>query len=61
MQVLEAPAGFLELNGEPVEQFRMGGRGALGTEVVLRLHEAAPEVLLPHSINEHAGGEGMIG
>jgi hypothetical protein len=39
----------------------MGGRDALGAEVVLRLDQAAAEVLLPDAVDRHAGGQRVAG
>ena len=59
--MFEAPAGLAKLDGQPVEQFWVGGRGALGAEVVFGFDEAASEVLLPDTVDEDAGGEWVLG
>ena len=39
----------------------MRGKRTLGAEVVLRLHQSAPEVLLPDAIDDDARGERVVG
>ena len=43
-----------EFGGQPVEQFRMRRLRALRAEIVLRLHDAAAEILLPDAIHGDA-------
>src|SRR5881397_438459 len=52
---------FDELAGQPIKQVRMCGRRTLRAEIVFRLDQAAPEVLLPKPIDCHAGGERIGG
>mgnify|MGYP000541241303 CR=1 FL=1 len=62
--MLQAPAAFGELHGQPVEQLGVRREVALVAEVVLRLHDPAAEVLLPDAVHEYPGGErvrGVIG
>ena len=53
--MLDAPAAFHELAGQPVEQFRMAWRRSLGAEVVVGLDEPASEVRLPDPVDGHPG------
>jgi len=48
-----------ELAREPLQQFRMAGALALGTESVLRLHQSVSE-LAPSNDDDDAGGEAII-
>jgi hypothetical protein len=44
-RALHVPAGFHELHGQPVEQFRVRGKGALHPEVAHRPHQPFAEKL----------------
>ena len=61
MELLEAPALGDELAGEPVEEIGMGGACAVASEVVGRVRDAGPEVVLPDAVDDDAGGEGVGG
>ena len=61
MDVLEAPTVFHQLDREPIEQFGMRRPIALHSEIVRRRHNAAAEMLLPESVNDHASGQRMVG
>ena len=50
--VLHVPAALAELDGEPVEQFRMRRPLALRAEVVDLRAEAGAEELLPEAVHE---------
>src|SRR2546423_1442928 len=54
---LHVPAAADELRGQPVEQFRMAGRFALGAKVFGGLDDSGPEILLPILVDHHARGE----
>ena len=41
---------------QPIEQFRMGWRLDAGAEIFRGRHQAGPEIGLPDSVDEHAGG-----
>ena len=60
-EFFHVPAVFAEGDSEPVEEFGMGGRGALGAEVVAGFDEAGAEELLPEAVDGDAGGEGVVG
>ena len=53
MHRLLVPAALHELHGQPVEQFGMGRRRSLGTEILTGFDDAAAEVDLPDLINPH--------
>ena len=38
----------------------MGGRNALRSKVVVRLHDALPEQVLPHAVHRHAREQGIV-
>ena len=57
---LQAPFPLDELDGQPVEQFRVGRRFALGAEVLARLDEAAAEEARPEPIHRHAAGQRVV-
>ena len=54
------PAVLDEVDGQPVQQFRMGGPGALVSEITGGLYDAASEDHLPHAVHCDAGSERMI-
>ena len=58
MERLDVPARLHELDGEPVEQLRVRRDRALRAEVLARLDDAAPEVLLPETVDEDAAVSG---
>ena len=60
MELLHRPAGLHELDGEPVEQLRVGRRLALVAEVLERAHEAAAEEGLPLAVDRDARGERVL-
>ena len=55
--MLHAPTAIPKLGGQPIEQLRVRRRGALCTEIVLRLDDAETEKLLPVAIDRHARRE----
>ena len=57
---LDVPAGADEFGGEPVEQFGMARRFALGSKILGGLHQAGAEVGLPVAVHRYARGEGMV-
>ena len=54
VKFLEGTTVVAELDGEPVEQFRMGRFLAETTEVIGGGDDAFPEVPLPHACATHA-------
>ncbi len=60
-EFLEGPAGRLEAEGEVVEEFRVGGLLAEGTEVVGGADQAATEEVEPGAVDGDPGGEGIPG
>ncbi len=56
----EGPLVGDEVAGEPVEQFRVGGRAAAVAEVAGGGDEAGVEAELPETVDDDAGGEGVI-
>ena len=57
MQLLLRPTRVDEVGGHPIEELRM--RGLLGhiAEVIGRRNDPSAEVVHPHAIDEHAGGQ----
>ena len=60
-QALHVPARAHELDRQPVEQRGMGGRLALGTEVVESFHEPRAKEHLPVAVHGHAGRKRVPG
>ena len=60
MHLLDAPATVHELHGQPVEQLWMGRWIAHRAEVVQRADDAAPEVVVPDAIDDHARCEWVL-
>src|SRR5262245_19548475 len=56
-----AATGNHQLTGKPVDQFRVRRRRSLRAKVILRLHEAASEILLPDTIHRDASGKRVVG
>ena len=56
MQLLEAPAAIHELDGQPVEQFRMAGRVALSAEFLRRGDDPRAEIRLPDAVHGRPRG-----
>ena len=61
VQVLEAPAFGDQPSGEPIEQFGMRGRRAEFAKIAGVGGQPAAEMLLPHAVDHHARGEGVVG
>ena len=61
MHVFDGPAVIDELARQPVEQLRMAGSAAMQAEIVGRRYESLAKVMLPKSIHQNAGSQGMIG
>ena len=57
VEALDVPTAADELGGQPVEQFRMAGRGLPATEVFGRPHEPRAEEHLPVAVDRHASRE----
>ena len=57
---LEIPAGFDEAEGEPVEEFGVGGVVALGAEVGLAGDDSFSEEESPDVVDGDACGEGVV-
>jgi hypothetical protein len=47
--------------GEPVEEFGVGGKGALHAEIVLGLDDALSEMAHPNAVDGDARDEGVVG
>src|SRR5438067_4633287 len=60
MQGFDGPSVFDEAMGEPVEQLGMRRRFAQPAEITRRANEALPEVMLPKTVDQDAGRQGMI-
>ena len=61
VEVLERPAVFDQLDGQPVEQFGVGRGFAVGAEVVGRGDDSAAEVVLPEPVDDDAGRQRLVG
>src|SRR5207247_2418876 len=61
MQLLDGPAMLHEPRGQPVEQFRVRRLAAHFSEVVRRGNQSATKMLLPDTVDEHTGSQGIIG
>jgi hypothetical protein len=59
--VAQVPLVLHEFDGQPVEEFRMGGRFALNAEVLGGAHEALTKKKLPEVIDGDACGERVFG
>ena len=55
--MLHVPAGFAELDGQPVKKFGVAGGLALRAEILGGLHDAGAEDLLPKAIDGDTGSE----
>ena len=60
-EVFHIPTALAELRGQPIEQFRIPRRFALGTKVVDHLGEAGAEELAPVAINHHPRSQRVLG
>ena len=58
--MFHVPAGFHELNGEPIQQVGVGGRLGLGPEVLEGGHDSVAEQLRPPAVDRHPGSEGVV-
>ena len=54
-------AGLHEFASQPVEEFGMRWRAALGAKIVFGFNDAFAEVALPDAVGEDAGGEWVFG
>src|SRR5215472_13761157 len=61
MHGLDAPAALHKFDREPVEQLGMRGRTPRLAEIVERLDEPCPEMMLPDAVDHHPRGEWMLG
>ena len=60
MQRFDRPAGLDELPRQPVEQFRVRGPLAFGTEVARRADDPFAEVMLPDAVDHHTGRQRVV-
>src|SRR5262249_55916858 len=60
MHVLDTPAAFDELAGQPVEQFRVRRPSAPNAQIAWRCNDAAAEVMLPEAIHQDAGRQWVV-
>src|SRR5690606_14299660 len=54
------PAPILKSNGQVVQQFGVGGQGALVTKIERRGHDSRTEHALPESIYGNPGGQWVV-
>ena len=57
VHLFHAPALLHEFRGQPIQEFRVGRRGAGLPEIADRPHDAVAEVLFPDSVHHHARGQ----
>ena len=60
VQVFHVPSAGHEFARQPIEQSRVGGSGALCTEVVRGAHQAVTEVGLPNAVNHYSRNERIV-
>ena len=60
MQPLERPLLADQIEGQPIEQFRMGWTLAKLSKVIGRPHKSLAEMPPPEPIDEHSAGERVI-
>ena len=58
-RVVARVAAFLELAGEPIQQPRIGGSGAMQAEIVRSGHEGFTEKVAIETVDRHARGQWM--
>ena len=58
--VFYVPTVFHELNGQPIEQCGVRGRGALRTKIIQRRGQPAPVEHRPQAVDEHARSQRVI-
>ena len=58
--VFYVPTVFHELNGQPIEQCGVRGRGALRAKIIQRRGQPAPVEHRPQAVDEHARGQRVI-
>ena len=58
--MFHVPAGFHELNGEPVQEVRMAGSRGLSPEVLESRDDSVAEQFSPPAVDRHAGREGVV-
>ncbi len=61
MHGLQAPAGTLKLQGQPVEQFGMRGLVTRLSEVANAAHDPLAEMVLPDAVDHDPRGQWVIG
>jgi hypothetical protein len=59
--VADIPTGITELDGQPIEEFRVGGPFALEAEILGTRGDAGAEELGPEAVHQVARGEGIVG
>src|SRR5262245_40221830 len=55
VQFLLAPAALHEFTRQPIQQFRMSWRRALGAEIIVGCNQSFAEIVLPHPVHGHPG------
>jgi len=58
-QVFQIPAAVHQLHRQPVEEFRVGRRFALGTEFFTGSHQTDSKDRFPKAVGDHSGGQGV--
>ena len=60
MQPFLIPAVLHKIGGQPIEQIGVGGRFAIEAKVARGVHDAASEMVLPNTVDEHSCGQRML-
>ena len=60
LHVLDVPAAFDELGGQPIQEGQVRGPFALRAEILGRLDDARAEVLLPIAVDRHTGRQRIV-
>ena len=60
MELLQAPLPGHQFTRQPIQQFRMGRRQPVHSEIVGRRSECLTEMPLPDPVRHHAGGERIL-
>ena len=60
LQVLQAPTVLDQVAGQPIQQLRMRRLGAVLAEIVGRVDQPHSELMLPHAIDNHPGGQRVV-
>ena len=60
MKMLDRPAVVNELMGKPIQQIRMRRSSPVHSKITGRVDEPASKMVLPDSVHDHAGRQGIV-